>query len=326
MQFSTLSPEEMASQPPGNSSHAPPGLLSHHHPPLVALPHQTSSNSLLYDPRFFNAPIEVNQNNGNAPSDSASARQSASSAATHPTDIDSDSAGGDIPRLTSTNTPMHRPSWTYPPFHSYSRSGSLAGDMGMPNAPSLPPTALLPPGNNGYPYYFQQHQHHAIPPRIDPNDESNIYSVYNLSPGGSPIIEDGSDSYDEEEASPRPSRYTSSRSRGNSRLSTSSSLSDFGSPNDRHKGTGRKKIEIKPIQYKLKRQITFSKRKTGLLKKVKELTTLTQTEALVILVSETGNPHTFATKKFVDMIRSNDLRQMNQYLDNEEKRGKGKGS
>jgi hypothetical protein len=94
-------------------------------------------------------------------------------------------------------------------------------------------------------------------------------------------------------------------------------------PPDRHRGTGRKKIDIKPIPYKLKRQITFSKRKTGLLKKVKELTTLTQTEALVILVSETGNPHSYATKKFHDMIRNADTKTLNSFLDTEEKRAKG---
>jgi hypothetical protein len=94
-------------------------------------------------------------------------------------------------------------------------------------------------------------------------------------------------------------------------------------PSDRHRGTGRKKIDIKPIPYKLKRQITFSKRKTGLLKKVKELTTLTQTEALVILVSETGNPHSYATKKFHDMIRNSDTKTLNTFLDTEEKRSKG---
>ena len=92
---------------------------------------------------------------------------------------------------------------------------------------------------------------------------------------------------------------------------------------DRHRGTGRKKIDIKPISSKLKRQITFSKRKTGLLKKVKELTTLTQTDALVILVSETGNPHSFATDRFRHMIRNADTRTLNGYLDAEEKRSKG---
>ena len=95
---------------------------------------------------------------------------------------------------------------------------------------------------------------------------------------------------------------------------------------ERHKGSGRKKIDIKPIPYKLKRQITFSKRKTGLLKKVKELTTLTQTDALVILVSETGNPHSYATKRFQDMIRNADVKTLNSFLDLEEKRAKsGKG-
>lgn len=40
------------------------------------------------------------------------------------------------------------------------------------------------------------------------------------------------------------------------------------SSSKRHWGTGRKKIEIKFIEKKLKRQITFSKRKAGMMKKV----------------------------------------------------------
>lgn len=100
-------------------------------------------------------------------------------------------------------------------------------------------------------------------------------------------------------------------------------MSVSSTPERGHRGSGRKKIDIKPIPYKLKRQITFSKRKTGLLKKVKELTTLTQTDALVILVSETGNPHSYATKRFQDMIRNADLKTLNSFLDMEEKRSKG---
>lgn len=44
--------------------------------------------------------------------------------------------------------------------------------------------------------------------------------------------------------------------------------SSTSSSSKRHWGTGRKKIEIKFIEKKLKRQITFSKRKAGMMKKV----------------------------------------------------------
>lgn len=122
-----------------------------------------------------------------------------------------------------------------------------------------------------------------------------------------------SDLYDDEEAPPPPRRRGTPASAGGQQ------------ERRQHRGTGRKRIEIKPIPIKLKRQITFSKRKTGLLKKVRELTTLTQTEALVILVSETGNPHSFATKSFQEMIRGNNIRKLVEFLDTEEKRSKREG-
>jgi len=48
----------------------------------------------------------------------------------------------------------------------------------------------------------------------------------------------------------------------------SDEYSSHRSSSKRHWGTGRKKIEIKFIEKKLKRQITFSKRKAGMMKKV----------------------------------------------------------
>jgi len=74
----------------------------------------------------------------------------------------------------------------------------------------------------------------------------------------------------------------------------------------RHWGTGRKKIQIEFIQNKLKRQITFSKRKTGMLKKIQELTTLTGTQALLVLVSETGHVYNYATPKLLSLVADDD--------------------
>ncbi|CEQ41146.1 SPOSA6832_02849, partial [Sporobolomyces salmonicolor] len=51
---------------------------------------------------------------------------------------------------------------------------------------------------------------------------------------------------------------------------------------------GRRKIEIEYIQKKEKRHITFSKRKAGIMKKAYELATLTGTQVLLLVVSETG--------------------------------------
>jgi len=75
----------------------------------------------------------------------------------------------------------------------------------------------------------------------------------------------------------------------------------------RHWGTGRKKIRIEFIENKLKRQITFSKRKSGMMKKIHELTTLTGTEALLVLVSETGHIYSYSTPRMLSLVEDPDL-------------------
>ncbi|GAA5824809.1 hypothetical protein JCM3770_004302 [Rhodotorula araucariae] len=68
---------------------------------------------------------------------------------------------------------------------------------------------------------------------------------------------------------------------------------------------GRRKIEIEYIQKKEKRHITFSKRKAGIMKKAYELATLTGTEVLLLVVSETGIVYTFTTTKFQTLVGAN---------------------
>jgi len=65
---------------------------------------------------------------------------------------------------------------------------------------------------------------------------------------------------------------------------------------------GRRKIPIEFIEDKSRRQITFSKRKAGLMKKAYELTTLTGTQALLLVASETGHVYTFATPKLQPFV------------------------
>lgn len=67
-------------------------------------------------------------------------------------------------------------------------------------------------------------------------------------------------------------------------------------------GTGRRRIDIKFIENKSRRQVTFSRRKRGLMKKAYELTTLTGTQALVLIASETGHVYTFATPKLQPVV------------------------
>ncbi|KAG6868969.1 hypothetical protein C0993_006491 [Termitomyces sp. T159_Od127] len=84
------------------------------------------------------------------------------------------------------------------------------------------------------------------------------------------------------------------------------------------KKAGRRKIKIEFIQDKSRRHITFSKRKagmsgrvaaalvltvfTGIMKKAYELSTLTGTQVLLLVVSETGLVYTFTTAKLQPLV------------------------
>ncbi|KAI0230356.1 transcription factor of the MADS box [Massospora cicadina] len=65
---------------------------------------------------------------------------------------------------------------------------------------------------------------------------------------------------------------------------------------------GRRKIKIEYIQDKSRRHITFSKRKAGIMKKAYELSTLTGTQVLLLVVSETGLVYTFTTPKLQPLV------------------------
>ncbi|KAJ3791201.1 SRF-type transcription factor (DNA-binding and dimerization domain)-domain-containing protein [Lentinula aff. detonsa] len=68
------------------------------------------------------------------------------------------------------------------------------------------------------------------------------------------------------------------------------------------KKAGRRKIKIEFIQDKSRRHITFSKRKAGIMKKAYELSTLTGTQVLLLVVSETGLVYTFTTAKLQPLV------------------------
>jgi pheromone receptor transcription factor len=67
-------------------------------------------------------------------------------------------------------------------------------------------------------------------------------------------------------------------------------------------GRERRKIEIKFINDKSRRHITFSKRKAGIMKKAYELSVLTGTQVLLLVVSETGLVYTFTTPKLQPLV------------------------
>ncbi|OMH79055.1 Transcription factor of morphogenesis MCM1, partial [Zancudomyces culisetae] len=66
--------------------------------------------------------------------------------------------------------------------------------------------------------------------------------------------------------------------------------------------TRRRKIKIEYIEDKGRRHITFSKRKAGIMKKAYELSTLTGTQILLLVVSETGLVYTFTTPKLQPLV------------------------
>ncbi|KAH7683447.1 SRF-like protein [Dioscorea alata] len=62
---------------------------------------------------------------------------------------------------------------------------------------------------------------------------------------------------------------------------------------------GRGKIEIRRIEDSSNRQVTFSKRRNGLLKKAKELAILCDAEIGLIVFSSTGKLYDYANTKYL---------------------------
>ncbi|KAJ0424277.1 hypothetical protein BJY00DRAFT_309193 [Aspergillus carlsbadensis] len=90
---------------------------------------------------------------------------------------------------------------------------------------------------------------------------------------------------------------TDNRGTKRSRMSADDDDDDEDKP-----GRERRKIEIKFIQDKSRRHITFSKRKAGIMKKAYELSVLTGTQVLLLVVSETGLVYTFTTPKLQPLV------------------------
>ncbi|XP_044046215.1 serum response factor-like isoform X2 [Siniperca chuatsi] len=106
-------------------------------------------------------------------------------------------------------------------------------------------------------------------------------------------------------------RERSEREVGHQSAPTSGGLSGYGGVSPGVPGAkpgkktrGRVKIKMEFIDNKLRRYTTFSKRKTGIMKKAYELSTLTGTQVLLLVASETGHVYTFATRKLQPMITS----------------------
>lgn len=57
---------------------------------------------------------------------------------------------------------------------------------------------------------------------------------------------------------------------------------------------GRKKVELKRIEDKSSRQVTFSKRRNGLIKKARELSVLCDVDVAVLVFSSRGKLYEYA--------------------------------
>jgi len=82
------------------------------------------------------------------------------------------------------------------------------------------------------------------------------------------------------------------------------------SPSAKGDSKERRKIEIKFIENKTRRHVTFSKRKHGIMKKAFELSVLTGTQVLLLVVSETGLVYTFSTPKFEPIVTQQEGRNL----------------
>ncbi|KAL9417571.1 hypothetical protein AB3S75_040535 [Citrus x aurantiifolia] len=78
---------------------------------------------------------------------------------------------------------------------------------------------------------------------------------------------------------------------------------------------GRGKIVIRRIDNSTSRQVTFSKRRNGLLKKAKELSILCDAEVGLIIFSSTSKLYEYSSSSMTSVIeRYNKLKQENQQL------------
>uniref|UniRef100_A0A453LU82 MADS-box domain-containing protein n=1 Tax=Aegilops tauschii subsp. strangulata TaxID=200361 RepID=A0A453LU82_AEGTS len=65
---------------------------------------------------------------------------------------------------------------------------------------------------------------------------------------------------------------------------------------------GRGKVQLKRIENKINRQVTFSKRRSGLLKKAHEISVLCDAEVGLIIFSTKGKLYEFSTESCMDKI------------------------
>ncbi|XP_066281830.1 serum response factor-like isoform X3 [Branchiostoma lanceolatum] len=146
------------------------------------------------------------------------------------------------------------------------------------------------------------HKMHTYePPITPPSKSSGAGDLTNLDYGHPPQLGNGSDEYENGDSDgsgdqDSPPGHGVKRSADDSHGSSGAGMTK--------KTKGRVKIKMEFIDNKLRRYTTFSKRKTGIMKKAYELSTLTGTQVMLLVASETGHVYTFATRKLQPMITS----------------------
>ena len=70
---------------------------------------------------------------------------------------------------------------------------------------------------------------------------------------------------------------------------------------------GRGKVELKRIENPTNRQVTFSKRRNGLLKKAFELSILCDAEVALLIFSPTGKAYQFSSHEYVTHTHTHTL-------------------
>lgn len=157
-------------------------------------------------------------------------------------------------------------------------------------------------------------------------------TIISYDPNGSPSDFDEDDDDAEGPVQGRPRKRKSTRdlrAAASNQAGGAQASSSKGAPSgddDKEDDKGRRKIQIEYIEEKSKRHITFSKRKAGIMKKVRtfltqhafdsgemldaawscqayELSTLTGTQVLLLVVSESGWVYTFTTDKFKPLVK-----------------------
>ncbi|XP_078671658.1 serum response factor-like isoform X4 [Branchiostoma floridae x Branchiostoma belcheri] len=147
------------------------------------------------------------------------------------------------------------------------------------------------------------HKMHTYePPITPPSKASGAGDLTNLDYGHPPQLGNGNDDYGDGDSD--GSGDQDSPSGHGVKRSADDSHGASGGPGMAKKTKGRVKIKMEFIDNKLRRYTTFSKRKTGIMKKAYELSTLTGTQVMLLVASETGHVYTFATRKLQPMITS----------------------